>query len=384
MSDAINTNHPFKIFFVSYNYWDTYNFRLDVIKHFIDIGYEVHIAAIKDDFADRILDTGCKVHYIKFNNRGLNPLKDLFFLFRLKKIYRQVQPDLIFHYAIKPNIYGSIVAAQLKIPSVSIITGLGYAFASDNWLSFLVIKLYRYALKNVNLIWMLNEEDKDLFITKRIASPGKINLLQSEGIDTERFKPIDQPRNKSNFTFLMATRMLWSKGVGVFAEASETLQKKGYNFQCVVAGFFEPGHPDTISPEALKAWQAKNLIIYSGFFENIIPLLAAADCFVLPSYYHEGVPRSLLEACAMQLPAITTNNSGCKEVIKNNINGFICSKNNAEDLAAKMEKMLNLTPAQLAEMGRRGREIVLDKFEIQFTIAKYNEAVKNVIRKKGN
>jgi glycosyltransferase involved in cell wall biosynthesis len=363
--------NPAKLFFVSNSCWSIYNFRLDVIEYFIKAGYEIHIAATRDDFAMLLVNIGCKLHHIQFNNRRLNPVEDLKLFFILKALYKKIKPDLIFHYVIKPNIYGSFAASQLKIPSVAVITGLGYAFANRNWLSWFVIKLYKAALKNVHSVWMLNQNDKDLFLRKNIVDPQKTMLLQGEGINAQKFKPSSKKRTDHIFTFLMATRMLWSKGVGLFAEASKILHKKGLIFECQVIGFFEPNHPDSISLEQFENWKDDKIFNCLGFSENVIPFFENADCFVLPSYYQEGVPRSLLEAGAMQIPAITTNNDGCTTVIKDGINGFICEMNNAEDLAAKMEKILCMQPETLQEMGQRGREFVLQKFDVKFVIEQY-------------
>ncbi len=365
--------HPQKILLVSNSCWSMYNFRIEVIEHFLKLGYEVHIAASRDDFAIKLLNTGCKVHNIRFNNRRLNPLADINLFFQLKHLYKQIRPALIFHYVIKPNIYGSIAASQLNIPSIAVVTGLGYSFASNNWLSSLVIKLYRFALKHVRYVVMLNEEDKRLFIDKRILTENKIKLLQSEGINLERFKPAAQTEPNSNFIFLMATRMLWSKGVGIFAEAAELLKNKGLSFECKVIGFFEPNHPDSIPIEQLENWRNKNIFSYLGFTENVVPFFNQANCFVLPTYYHEGVPRSLLEACAMQVPVITSNNIGCKEVVKDGYNGFICEINNAAALSEKMELMLQMKNNQLTEMGINGRKLVFERFNINLITAEYNK-----------
>ncbi len=377
MRHTLKPNQNLKIFFVCLNYWDLYNFRLDVLKHFINLGYEVHTVALKDEFAEKISGIGCKVHFIKFNNRGLNPFADIKLLISLKKLYKQTKPDLIFHYTIKLNIYGSLASSQLKILSVAVITGLGYAFSSHNWLSVLAIKLYRYALKNVQHVWILNEADKNILVQKKIVAPEKINLLHSEGINGERFKRTAEKIKTDDFIFLMATRILWSKGVGVFAEASKILQHKGYKFKCLVIGLIEQNHPDTIPLKKLTEWQNQNLISYAGFFEDVVPFLASADCFVLPSYYNEGVPRSLLEACAMQLPVITTNNNGCKEVVVDNFNGFICEKKNAEDLALKMERILLSSTERLKEIGKNGKKLVEEKFNVKQILKQYEDLIKS-------
>lgn len=371
MNENSTANKAVKILFVSNTCWSIYNFRLDVIEYFISIGFEVHVAATTDDFAIRLVDIGCKLHDIKFNNRRLNPIEDLKLYFDLKRLYKKIKPSLIFHYVIKPNIYGSLAASGLKIPSVAVITGLGYAFANKNWLSSFVIQLYKIALKHVYKVWMLNEQDKQLFIQNKIVAAEKITVLQSEGINTQKFKSSINKQKNNVFIFLMATRMLWSKGVGLFAKASEMLHKKGLIFESQVIGFFEPGHPNSISLEQFEDWKNRKIFTALGFSENVIPFFENADCFVLPTYYQEGVPRSLLEAGALQMPAITTNNDGCTAVIKDGVNGFICQMNNAEDLAIKMERMLNTSREDLHKMGTNGRQLVKEKFDIKFVLEKY-------------
>jgi glycosyltransferase involved in cell wall biosynthesis len=366
-----NSTGNVKLLFVSNSCWSIYNFRLEVIEYLIKAGYEIHIAATRDDFAILLVNIGCKLHDIKFNNRRLNPVEDIQLFYALKALYKKIRPALIFHYVIKPNVYGSLAASQLKIPSVAVITGLGYAFARHNWLSSFVIKLYKFALRNTYSVWMLNQNDKELFQKKNIADLKKIMVLHGEGINTQKFKPALKKKTDHVFTFLMATRMLWSKGVGLFAEASEILHRKGLIFECQVIGFFEPDHPDSISLEQFEEWKNKKIFNCFGFSENVIPFFENADCFVLPSYYQEGIPRSLLEAGAMQIPAITSDNEGCTAVIKDGINGFICEKNSAEDLAIKMEKMLHTKPDTLQKMGQSGRELILQEFDVKFVIEKY-------------
>jgi glycosyltransferase involved in cell wall biosynthesis len=370
--DKADTFHTTaKLLFVSNSCWSLYNFRRDIIEYFSKAGYEIHVAASKDDFAMLLVNIGCKVHDIQFNNRRLNPIEDLQLFYTLKSIYKNVRPDLIFHYVVKPNIYGSIAASQLKIPSVAVITGLGYAFAKKNWLSRLITILYKISLRHVYKVWMLNAADKDIFLRNNIVDSNKITVLQSEGINTEKFRPALKKATNEIFIFLMATRMLWSKGVGFFAEASEMLQQKGLIFECRLIGFFEPGHPDSIPVDQLEVWKNKKIFTVLGFSENVIPYFENADCFVLPSYYQEGVPRSLLEAGAMQVPSITTNNEGCKEVIRDGLNGFICEMKDAKDLADKMEKMIRMDNNVLKKMGCQARELVVQKFDVKFVLEKY-------------
>jgi len=374
--------HPLKkpaVAFVSNSCWSIYNFRLEVIRHFIASGYEIHIIAGPDDFAVKLMDAGCKVHSAEFNNRDKNPFANIRLYWRLRRLYASIEPNLIFHYVIKPNIYGSLAAVSLGIPSVAVVTGLGYAFSEENWLFRLVCRLYRFALKKVNEVWFLNAEDAAFFEERKIVPQHKVHILHSEGIDTDRFKPADMIPDADAagkpFVFLMLTRMLWSKGVGVFADAASILKERGFNFECRVMGFFEPHHPDTISLDDFQRWKDNNTFTYEGFAQDVLPHLQETDCFVLPSFYKEGVPRSLLEACAVQVPVITTDQTGCREVVVHGVNGLLCEANNATDLAAKMEQMMRLDGDERKKMGVAGRAIAADKFDIHLVIAAYKKAV---------
>lgn len=371
----------FKIIFVSNSCWSIYNFRLEVVKHFLQRGFEIHVIATKDDFAIMLMNLGCKIHHIGFNNRELNPADDINLYFNLKRLYKQIKPLLIFHYVIKPNIYGSLAASSLKIPSVAVITGLGYAFSKQNWLTKLVMRLYKAALKNVTSVWFLNKDDAELFSSKKIAPHNKIQILNSEGVDTNHFRRSGDKDcfPQKPFIFLMLTRMLWTKGIGVLAEAAKLLHAKGLSFECHIIGFFEPHHPNTIPIKKLQEWQEKKIFNYMGFATNVLPFLNKADCFVLPSYYNEGVPRSLLEACAMQIPVITTDSTGCRDVVIDGVNGFLCKKNDTGDLADKMQQVLLMNEHERREMGMKGRELVLQKFDVHYVIANYDKIVNTIL-----
>ncbi len=298
----------------------------------------------------------------------------------LKSIYKTERPDLIFHYVIKPNIYGSLAAAKVGIQSVAVITGLGYTFDRRNWLNRVVSYLYRIALKKTFEVWFLNQEDANLFIERKLVIPDKIKILPGEGINTGHFFPqTHKPvaRTKA-FQFLMGTRLLRTKGVAVYVEAAGILKKKYRDVRFELIGFFEKHHPDSITESELRHWQKKDIIHYSGFAKDVRPFLRQADCFVFPSFYHEGIPRCLLEAAAMEIPIITSLNTGCKEVVKEGENGFLCSPNNAADLAARMEEMMKLDANQRAAMGKNGRIRVGEKFSIDRILAEYDRTLEQI------
>jgi len=194
---------------------------------------------------------------------------------------------------IKPNIYGSLAAAKVGIRSVAVITGLGYTFDRNNWLNRIVSILYRKALKKATEVLFLNREDADLFIQRKLVSKEKIKVLPGEGINTSYFFPqANKPVARSKaFQFLMSTRLLRSKGVAVYVEAARILKTRHRDIRFELIGFFEKNHPDSISESEIRQWQKKGIIQYGGFARDVRPFLRQADCFVFPSFYHEGIPR---------------------------------------------------------------------------------------------
>ncbi len=364
-----------KIAFVSNNAWSIYNFRVDIIKMLIADGHEILIITPNHAIVEKVVALGCSHISIDFDNKVINPFTDLKFLMNLKRLYKKIKPDLIFHYVAKPNIYGTIAAHKNGIPSVAVITGLGFAFSRKNLLYFIIKQLYRFSLSGAKEVLFLNNEDALLFVRERIVPLHKINVLPGEGINTSYFHPPAVRKKNPTFQFLMSCRMLKSKGVELFVEASRLLKLKDYVFESVVMGFFEENHPDSIPPSKVQQWQSQGLINFLGFKEDVRPFLASADVFVFPSYYNEGVPRSLLEAASMELPIITTNNTGCRDVVEDGVNGYLCQIQDPFDLAKKMEEMLLLKEQDLKKMGEKGREKVVSRFGMDKVIHEYRRII---------
>jgi glycosyltransferase involved in cell wall biosynthesis len=368
------------IAFVSNSAWSVYNFRIDVIRHLIAKGFRILVIAPDDENSPLLQAEGCGYVPIEFNNRHENPLQDITLYSQLKSVYKKYKPDFIFHYVIKPNIYGSFAAAKLNIPSVSVITGLGYAFARKNWLYYVVKFLYRRALRKVTEVWFLNNEDARAFTTNHIIPIKKTKVLPGEGVNMEHFSPeFKTPQQKNGrFVFLMSGRLLRSKGIGIYADAARILKKKNIDARFELLGFFEKHHPDSLTIEEIQRWEQEGLVHFNGFAADVRPFLKNADCFVFPSFYNEGVPRGLMEAACMELPIVTALNRGCKEVVLNNSTGYLCNPNDPFDLADKMEKMMNLTGEERKRMGRNGRTLVSKKFNIEKVIQQYDYILKSL------
>ncbi|MFI5124944.1 MAG: glycosyltransferase family 4 protein, partial [Chitinophagales bacterium] len=277
-------------------------------------------------------------------------------------------------------IYGSMAAAVCGIPSVAVITGLGYTFARQNWLNKTVSYLYKRALKRTHEVWFLNREDADIFIRRKLVDARKVKILPGEGINPEYFAPLQfRPvaRTKA-FQFLMSTRLLKSKGVRIYVDAARILRKKNRDIRFELIGFFEEHHPDSITAADIRYWQRRKYVHYSGFARDVRPFLRQADCLVFPSFYSEGIPRCLMEAASMEIPIITSLNRGCKEVVEDGVNGFLVAGNDAETLARKMEEMIALSPLQRSAMGKRGRQMVVEKFDVRNVLSVYDETLRDL------
>lgn len=363
-----------KIAIVSNTSWSVYNFRLGLIRRLQERGYEISIIAPQDNFSAKLVAEGFHFHHIYTNNYSTNPLNDLRTLFQLKRIYQKNKFDFIFHYTIKPNIYGTLAARWCKIPSIAITTGLGRLFSfNNNVVKFFSTKLYQIAGKYSQQVWFLNQSDLDSFVQKGIISNEKAFLLPSEGIDTQKFKPTAtySRRAQKKLTFLFAGRIIWDKGVKEFVEAAKIIRKHHSNIDFQILGFIDPSNPNAVPYEDIQRWQRKNIISYLGETEDVRPYLEEASCLVFPSFYNEGISRILLEAAAMGKPIITTDNVGCRDVVEDNFNGFICQPKDKNDLAQKILKFIELPFRDQELMGLNGRKVVINKFSEERVINIY-------------
>lgn len=219
---------PQKLSFTSNTSFGMYHFRLEVLKELQNEGFIIHILSPKDDYSDKLIQEGFFHHPIKMDPKGLNPLKDLQTFLQIKKILRSISPAISFNYTIKPVIYASLACRILKIPTINIITGLGYVFTNKSFkkriLRALVSKMYQISLKKSREVWFLNLDDKKEFINKNIISSQKAFLLESEGINLEYFTPNDNNTPQNKDVFLLIARMLWDKGVGEFVQVAKAFK----------------------------------------------------------------------------------------------------------------------------------------------------------------
>jgi glycosyltransferase involved in cell wall biosynthesis len=360
--------------------WNLINFRSGLIRGFQDAGYEVVTVAPPDDHVPRLRELGCSFIPLAMDNKGTHPGRDLLLLWRFWRLLHKERPDVYLGYTVKPNIYGSLAAHALGIPVINNVAGLGAVFIKHNWLTRLVKGLYRYALSRSVKVFFQNEDDRRLFTEGGLVRADITDRLPGSGIDLTRFSaaPLADAPGRNGLRFLLIARMLWDKGVGEYVEAARRVRQNHPDAEFFLLGFLDVQNPAAIPRDQMEKWVAEGAIHYLGTADDVRPHIADADCIVLPSY-REGVPRTLLEAAAMARPIITTDAVGCREVVDDGVNGYLCKPRDIEDLAAKVQQMIGLSEEERSRMGRMGREKVEREFDEQIVIRKYLEIVGKVV-----
>lgn len=364
--------------------WNIFNFRLGLLKALQADGYTVIAIAPRDVYVPKLEALGIEHHNININNKGTNPFEEAKLVYVFYKLYKEVSPDVLLQYTIKPNIYGSMAAGMLGIPVISNISGLGTVFLNDTFSSKVAKWLYKVALRVPKKIFYQNSHDRELFINSGLVKEDKTDLLPGSGIDTRKFKPLEMKREKSNtLRFLFIARLIRDKGLGEFVQAARQItQASTANHQSptefAILGAFYPGNPTAITEKEMQGWEEEGIVKYIGVSDDVKLVISEYDCIVLPSY-HEGLSRVLLEVASMAKPIITTTVPGCKEVVDDGVNGYLCEVKDADSLAEQMKKMILLTDDKRREMGRKGREKVIKEFDEKIVIEKYREAIEELI-----
>lgn len=349
------------------------NFRAGVIRHLIAQGARVVVVAPRDDYVSALVALGAQYQEWRLSGRGTHPFAEASAIRRLSQIYREVRPSVAFHFTVKPVIYGAIVARRLRVPFVSVLTGLGYAFINKNWVSAAAVLLYRYTLRWSLEVWLLNREDESALRRRGLLSDVRTRLLPGEGVDTRHFCPPDAAPQNSPIRFLLIARLLRDKGILEFVEAARILRSRSVNAHFVVLGQVDADSPTAIARSDVESWEREGLLSYLGVAKDVRPFIAAADCVVLPSY-REGLPRTLLEASAMAKPVIATDVPGCRDVVVDGVTGYLCRVKDARDFADRMEQMVRAGPSARAEFGEQGRRFVSANFDERLVVEHY-EAV---------
>lgn len=359
--------------------WYIYNFRKNTILALIKEGYRVVAVSPKDDYSQKLADLGAEYQHIEIDQGGTNPVKDVGTFFGFIGLYRKLRPDAVLNFTPKNNIYSTLAASLFGAKSVNNIAGLGMVFINENTTAKLARFLYKISQPKAHTIFFQNNEDKELFAKHGLAPLDITDRVRGSGVDLTRFS-LSPSDDDGVVRFLLIARMLYDKGIGHYVEAARELKSKyGDKVEFCLLGFLDVNNPSAVSKAEMNAWVEEGVVNYLGISDNVESEIAKVDCMVLPSFYREGVPKSLLEACAMGKPIVTTDNVGCRETVDDGVNGYLCEPRSTSSLVEKLELVINLSHDQRLLMGEKSRIKVEREFDEKIVINKYLQAVKAAI-----
>jgi len=362
--------------------WYLYNFRKNTIICLIENGYKVVCICPNDAYSEKLLSLGCDIEEININSSGSNPFDDMKLIFKIFFIYKRLNPLAVFHFTIKNNVYGTIAASLLGIKSINNISGLGSSFIHNNFRSNVAKFLYKKVLPFSYIVHVQNEDDKKLLETIIPSISKTIRLIPGSGVDVNRFSPHLRESKLSNskrFKFLFAGRFLSDKGLYEIIDSITIINSYEIRCEFWLVGFHDKSNISSINPDVMNQWKAiPGLKIFEPT-DAIENFLAQVDCFVLPSY-REGMPKSILEACSMSLPVICSNVPGCRNIISENFNGFLCEAKNSDSLRLVMERMMQTNSENREILGKNGRERVLKYFDEKILIKEAVSIVNEIAR----
>lgn len=333
-----------------------YRFRIELVNKLLK-HHEVVISMPDGDFVDEFEKIGCMVFKTDMDRRGINPIHDIKLLGSYRKILKSVKPDLVITYTIKPNIYGGILCRYKRIPYAVNITGLGTAFQNSGLLKSFVTFLYRIGLKKAKVVFFENEENRQTLINNQITTEEQSCLLPGAGVNVETYPLTPYPADNEITQFLFMGRVMKEKGIDELFSAMHRLHEENVPCKLVVLGSYEEDYANKVNECSQEGW-----LDYKGFQKDVKPFIEQSHCFVLPSW-HEGMANTNLECASMGRPVITSNIHGCLEAVEDGVSGFLCNKQDPDDLYRVMKEFIGLSYEERKEMGLAGRKRIEELFD---------------------
>ncbi|SFW17129.1 galacturonosyltransferase [Prevotellaceae bacterium HUN156] len=358
---------------LSNSYIGLYSFRKEVFQAFVDSGCRVSISCPVDDSykAEWFENIGCEIIDTPFNRKGTNPLKDLKLIFRYWNIIKNVKPDVVLSYTIKPNIYGGMACQLCHVPQIVNITGLGSAVENPGWLQKLTILLYKVGLRKTKTVFFQNKANMEFCEQHKMVKGNKI-LIPGSGVNLQYHTMQEYPKD-GIIKFIFISRLLKEKGIEEYLGAAIRIKKQYPNTEFHIVGPCEDSYS-----EQLDALQKDGTVIYHGLQADVRPFIGAVHCTIHPSYYPEGMSNVLLESCAAGRPIITTNRPGCGEIVEDSRTGFLVNAKDVDNLVAVIERFIALPYQQKIQMGLNAREKMEREFDRQIVIDAYMKEIKGI------
>lgn len=363
--------------------WYLYNFRRSFALALQKEGFEVLLISPPGPYGEKLRDLGLRWESLPMDRRSLNPFHELRLFWHLWRLFKREQPDLVHGFTVKCAVYGGLASRLAGVPAwVSAVAGIGYVFTSDDVKARLLRPLVRILLRvaldsDHSRLILQNPDDVALFKDTKLVHPSRIRLIRGSGVDCTRFKERDPSVDITHpMRVLLAARLLWDKGVGEYHQAAKLLKEQSRDIEFLLAGDPDPGNPDAIPEQTVRAWEAQGSLRWLGHVDDMPALMGSVDMFVLPTYYGEGLPKSLIEAAVCALPLITTDSPGCREVVTHEVDGLLVKSRDASALAEAIAR-LNDDPGMARRLGQAARAKALREFDerivIERTIDVYRE-----------
>lgn len=362
-----------RIVFFANTDWYLYNFRLSTATHLQANGAEVVMVSPPGDFGARFAEHGIRWEVLQMDRASLNPLREAVTVHHLTRLLRRERPQLIHNFTVKCAVYGALAARLAGVPAVvNAVAGMGYVYAS-NGLKARVLRPVVNALMRSTLghgdsrLILQNPDDAAALTESGLVPPDRIRIIRSSGVNVDRFRPVAHD-DTAPLRVLLAARLLREKGVGEFVEAARMLRQRGRNVQFLLAGTPDSGNPSSFAHHEVDGWHREGLIDWLGHVDDMPALMRTVHVMALPSYYREGVPRSLIEGAASGLCLITTDLPGCREVVTGHgVDGLQVPPRDAPSLAALLMQLDDDRPL-VKRLGAKARERAERHFDERLVI----------------
>jgi glycosyltransferase involved in cell wall biosynthesis len=365
-----------KILLISNYAWTIHNFRRDLIKNIDENNYEIHVLTQYDKFVDKLKPIVKSTRHLIICKNKLNIFYEITTIINILYVALIIKPNLIISYTLKPVIYSNIVSKILRINNLSTITGFGTMFLGSNIKLILAQLLYKAAINKNTVLICQNKSDLSHLKKVLYYNNNKNILIKGSGVNTKHFKYKCKPYRKV-VTFLFVGRLLIDKGVMELCNAARLIKQKYKLVNFIICGAHDPSNPRSIKLEYITQQTKIGSIDYIDFKKNIFHEITKCDCAILPSY-REGLSKYLLEACSVGRPIITTNVPGCKDIIKDNYNGYLCEAKSVGSLVNAIEKFLNLNHTERLKMGELNRVIAVKHYSTNIINQKYIDIIDKI------
>lgn len=356
-----------KVVILSNHHAYTYNFRKEIIERLIEMNYKVYVVLPYGEKVELLKEMGCVHIDLPLDRRGMNPFTDFKLLLSYYKIIGEIKPNAVLSFTVKPNIYGGLVCRYKNIPFFPNITGLGTAVEKESFIQKVLLNLYKISYKKATCVFFQNEENKQFFLNKGFDF--KYKVIPGSGVNLDYFSLLPYP-DEEKIKFMFISRIMKQKGIDQYLEAAKSIKNKYSNTEFHILGFCEEEYE-----AQLTELEKKDIIKYHGMQNDVREFQIKSHCTIHPTYYPEGISNVLLESAASGRPIITTNRSGCKEVVDNGINGYVVDQKNSKDLIAKIESFLQLSYEERKQMGLAGRAKVTKEFDREQVVNAYMKEI---------